>query len=114
MSARPLTARAPNESSLPAHGARRTRTTATPKAPLTSRLDEYDPPIEALNDYMEVRPPGAVNALRDAIGALLDAGTSEQRLAELWLKEGNAYYDPRSDSTTMTDWFRIMLSTPNR
>ncbi|MFJ5273779.1 contact-dependent growth inhibition system immunity protein [Streptomyces sp. NPDC088358] len=75
---------------------------------------EYDTPIEAVNDYREVNPPDSVNALREAIRSLLDAGTSEQKLAELWLEEGNAYYDPRDDSMTMTDWFRTMLQALDR
>ncbi|MEU8930772.1 contact-dependent growth inhibition system immunity protein [Streptomyces sp. NPDC048409] len=58
---------------------------------------EYDAPIEALKDCREVGSAGPVDALRAALRALLDAGTPEQKLAELWLEEGRAYYDPRGD-----------------
>ncbi|MER7309998.1 hypothetical protein E5082_31870 [Streptomyces griseoluteus] len=74
---------------------------------------EYETPIEAVNDYKEVNPPDSVNALREAIRSLLDTSTSEQKLAELWLDDGNAYYDPRDDGITMTDWFRTMLNALN-
>ncbi|WP_326844182.1 contact-dependent growth inhibition system immunity protein (plasmid) [Streptomyces sp. NBC_01558] len=75
---------------------------------------DYDTPIEAVTDYKEVNPPESVDTLREAIRSLLDADTSEQKLAEVWLEEGNAYYDPRSDGVTMTDWFRTMLETLDR
>ncbi|MFC9279038.1 contact-dependent growth inhibition system immunity protein [Streptomyces collinus] len=75
---------------------------------------EYETPIDAVNDYREVKPPDSVNALREAIRSLLDAGASEQKLAELWLDDGYAYYDPRSDGITMTDWFRTMLNALNQ
>ncbi|MEV8047234.1 contact-dependent growth inhibition system immunity protein [Streptomyces griseoluteus] len=51
---------------------------------------EYETPIEAVNDYKEVHPPDSVNALREAIRGLLDAGTSAQKLAELWVDDGYA------------------------
>ncbi|MGW4875466.1 contact-dependent growth inhibition system immunity protein [Streptomyces sp. NPDC004262] len=75
---------------------------------------EYDAPIEALKDYREVGSPGSVDALSAALRALLDAGPPEHRLAELWLEESGASYDPRGDGMTMSDWFRTMLEALER
>ncbi|MEV5793410.1 hypothetical protein [Streptomyces sp. NPDC052192] len=66
----------------------------------------------AVLDRVRAAPPLPVRS--SFTRSLLDAGTSEQKLAEVWLEEGNAYYDPRSDGVTMTDWFRTMLETLDR
>ncbi|MEU8473059.1 contact-dependent growth inhibition system immunity protein [Streptomyces sp. NPDC029006] len=75
---------------------------------------EYDSPTEALEDYRDVHPADAVGALRVAIQGLLTSGTSEKELADLWLDEGGACYDPRDDGISVTDWFHTMLAALDR
>jgi hypothetical protein len=70
---------------------------------------EYDSPIQALEDYREVHDEETVSAAREALQDLIDSKISEEELADLWLKEGLANYDPRDDGISMSDWFRKMV-----
>ncbi|MEV5432706.1 contact-dependent growth inhibition system immunity protein [Streptomyces sp. NPDC052701] len=70
---------------------------------------EYDSPIQALEDYREVHDEETVSATREALQDLIDSGVSEEELAALWLEEGLAYYDPRDDGISVSDWFRKMV-----
>jgi hypothetical protein len=69
---------------------------------------EYETPRQALEDFRDSEPPEDVRALRDAVRELVASGRSEDELADLWLEEAQASYDPRDDGFEMSGWFRLI------
>lgn len=70
---------------------------------------EAETPVLVLESFRDMESTDNVDALRIAIQELISSGKSEDELAELWIEQARASYDPRDDGIEMSEWFVTTL-----
>ncbi|KMS88039.1 MULTISPECIES: contact-dependent growth inhibition system immunity protein [Streptomyces] len=66
---------------------------------------EADSPLGVVELFRESEEPATAQALAAEITTLLASpDATEDRLAEIWLDEAQAAYDPRRDGVSVRDW----------
>ncbi|CAM5328722.1 contact-dependent growth inhibition system immunity protein [Streptomyces chartreusis] len=72
---------------------------------------EAETPLGVVEAFRDSESDDTVEALRAEIVALLESEPTEEALANVWLDEAGAEYDPRFDGGTVRDWLRRMVET---
>jgi hypothetical protein len=70
---------------------------------------EADSPAEVVELFRETESPEMAATLSGELEELTESpDLTEERLAELWLEEYGAYYDPRAAGMSVRDWLNLM------
>ncbi|MEW2086893.1 contact-dependent growth inhibition system immunity protein [Streptomyces sp. NPDC005283] len=72
---------------------------------------EAEEPISILTAFRKNEPAEVVVELRAAMEEVISSGVGEDGLAEIWLDEAGASYDPRENGIEMSLWFRRMIDS---
>ncbi|MGW4873898.1 contact-dependent growth inhibition system immunity protein [Streptomyces chartreusis] len=72
---------------------------------------EAETPLCVVEVFRDSESADTVEALRAEIVALLESEPTEEALADVWLDEAGAEYDPRFDEGTVRDWLRRIAET---
>ncbi|MFE5894823.1 contact-dependent growth inhibition system immunity protein [Streptomyces sp. NPDC056462] len=72
---------------------------------------EAETPLGVVQVFRDGESADTVEALRAEIVALLESEPTEEALANIWLDEAGAEYDPRFEGVTLRDWLRSMAET---
>ncbi len=66
---------------------------------------EAESPVGVVVKYLRAETDSTVSGLRREIVQVLSEDGDENDLAAVWLKDGRAAYDPRSDGLALREWF---------
>ncbi|MFD7023412.1 contact-dependent growth inhibition system immunity protein [Promicromonospora sukumoe] len=71
---------------------------------------EAESPLGVVAKYSRAESDSTVYGLRREIVRVLSEGGNEDDLAAVWLKDGHAAYDPRSDGLAFREWFTQIVA----
>ncbi|MEU5465905.1 contact-dependent growth inhibition system immunity protein [Streptomyces althioticus] len=67
---------------------------------------EADTPLEVVALFRRAVGPEKAGELRDEIASLLFTVADDGDVAQVWLEQAGAFYDPRLDGVTPREWLR--------
>ncbi|KAB1139432.1 hypothetical protein F7R91_40050 [Streptomyces luteolifulvus] len=72
---------------------------------------DAETPLGVVEMFRDSESADTVEALRAEIVTLLESEPTEEALANVWLDEAGAEYDPRLGGVTVRNWLRRMAET---